>query len=351
MTVAPLPLAPRPHPGEAISSWMERVAARYDLTADHLASHVLARRSIGIHRVEHLDHRGDAELELALATATQMTPDRIRALRIAGDDGSASCWHRLTLAWCPECVRTDLLDTGEVYERALWRLGCCVMCPVHGIPLEDRCSRCMAGARCRFRAADGLLRLACTGCERLVDPAPHSAVNDTSMGAFGVCLTPALIRLAGQLQGDLQAALAGIQPKRPWGFVQSASGLNTVVRNLTFCIVMSTRVKCELRIELPDPRPGSPFQITYDPITLGALPHYPAYGALAIIAATLDSLENPGGARHHWTPDGIGASLNAASFVAWLPINTRASLFGSAMHWERPAGAALRDVVAGQKAA
>ena len=128
------------------------------------------------------------------------------------------------------------------------------MCPVHGIPLEDRCSRCMAGARCRFRAVDGLLRLACTGCERLVDPAPHSAVNDTSMGAFGVCLTPALIRLAGQLQGDLQAALAGIQPKRPWGFVRSADGLNTVVRNLTFCIVMATRVKCELRIELPDPK-------------------------------------------------------------------------------------------------
>ena len=64
------------------------------------------------------------------------------------------------------------------------------------------------------------------------------------MGAFGVCLTPALIRLAGQLQGDLQAALAGIQPKRPWGFVQPASGLNTIVRRLTFCVIMATRVKC-----------------------------------------------------------------------------------------------------------
>jgi len=37
-------------------------------------------------------------------------------------------------------------------------------------------------------------------------------MDDTSMGAFGVCLTPALTRLAGQLQGDLQAALAGMQP-------------------------------------------------------------------------------------------------------------------------------------------
>ena len=58
-------------------------------------------------------------------------------------------------------------------------------------------------------------------------------------------------------------------------------------------------MKRELRIELPDPKPGSVFQITYDPITLGALPHYLAYSALAIIAATLDSLEKPGGARHH----------------------------------------------------
>lgn len=62
-----------------------------------------------------------------------------------------------------------------------------------------------------------LLRLACTSCERLVYPAPISAArgDDAIVGAFDVCLTPALIWLTGHLQGDLQAALAGIEPKRP----------------------------------------------------------------------------------------------------------------------------------------
>lgn len=353
MTVPPLPFAPRPHPREAISSWVGRVAARYDLTAAHLASHVLARRSIGIHRVEKLDHCADIELEFALATAARIMPDRIRALRIAGEDGSASCWHRLTPAWCPECVRTDLVETGEVYQRAAWRLGCCVMCSHHGIPLKDRCPYCMASARCRFRCVGGLWRLACTGCERLVDLGPCSVapVDDTGMGAFGVCLTPALTRLVGQLQGDLQAILAGVEPKRSWGFVRSANGLDTVVRDLTLCIVMTARAKCEPGIKWHDPTPGSAFQITYEPITLAALPHYPAYAALAIIAATLDSLENPGGARHHWTPDGIGLSLNASSFLAWLPADSRMLLFRQAISWEGPISAALGAAVATQKVA
>ena len=96
------------------------------------------------------------------------------------------------------------------------------MCPVHGIPLEDRCSRCMAGARCRFRAADGP---AATGMHGVASgwsiPPPHSAVNDTSMGAFGVCLTPALIRLAGQL------------PRRPAG----CAGRHTAQAAMGLCAV------------------------------------------------------------------------------------------------------------------
>jgi Bacterial TniB protein len=44
MTSPPLPLAPRPHPGEAVSSWVRRVAARYDILGEDLVSHVLGWR-------------------------------------------------------------------------------------------------------------------------------------------------------------------------------------------------------------------------------------------------------------------------------------------------------------------
>ena len=332
---------------------MGRVAARYDITAVHLAKYVLGGHPVGLHRVERLDHWADVELEPALEAAARMPSGRIKAMRIAGEDGSTSCWHRLTSAWCRECIRSDLAETGEVYERALWRLGCCVICPDHGIPLEDRCSSCRARVRCHIKGIGGLLRLACNGCKQLIEPVLRSTTHgtDTSMGAFGVCLTPALTRLVGQLQSDLQAILANMQPRQRWEFVQPPSGLDSVVCDLTFCIVMAAGMNFEQRIDWVDPKPGSAFQIIHQPITPAALAHYPAFGALAIIAAILDDLESPAGACHQWKPDGFCTDLNASSFVAWLPADSRTQLLKRATRWDGGVGASLRAAIAERQAA
>lgn len=344
----PLPLAPRPYPGEAVSSWVTRIAARYDVLADDLVGHVLGWRSTSVGRAERLDHHTDAELEAALAKAARIPPATISNLRIVGDDGSTSCWHRTALAWCPECIRGDLAQHGEIYERAMWRLGCCVLCPRHQVPLEDTCRRCMAEARCHFQCADGFLRLACNTCGRLVDPAvcPERGLEDGGVGAFGVCFTPPLSRLVGDLQSDLQAALAGSRPRRAWGFVRSAKGLLVAVRDLTLCIILATRMTCEPRIELPEPKAGQAFAPVHEPITLAALPQFAAYGVLAIAAAMLRSLEGGSGPRHHWRPDGLTSIMNASSFVAWLPADERRRLRSWATTWERPAGDALGTVLA-----
>ena len=44
VTLQPLPLAPRPYAGEALSSWVRRIAARYDVAGDNLLTHVLQWR-------------------------------------------------------------------------------------------------------------------------------------------------------------------------------------------------------------------------------------------------------------------------------------------------------------------
>jgi hypothetical protein len=115
-----------------VSSWVRRVGARYDILGDDLVEHVLDRpgRAVGI--TSALDYRSAPDVEAALANATRIAPAKISNLRIAGDDGSNSCWHRWALAWCPTCIRADLADHGELYERAIWRLGFCVVCPEHG---------------------------------------------------------------------------------------------------------------------------------------------------------------------------------------------------------------------------
>ncbi len=144
---------------------------------------------------------------------------------------------------------------------------------------------------------------------------------------------------------DLQAALAATRPKRSWGHVRSAEGLLMVIMHLTLCVVMSTRVKCEQRIVLPDPRPGQAFVPVYKPITPATVSQSAAHGVLAIAAAVLGSLEGKGGPRHQWRPDGASLFLDASSFVGWLPPSRRESLKALAGSWEAPAGEALRTIV------
>ncbi len=308
---------------------------------------MLGRRSIGLNRTERLDHRMDAELEGALATAARIAAGRIKALRIVRDDGSASCWHRTWPAWCRDCIRADIAQHGEIYERAIWRLGCCVLCPDHKIPLDDTCRRCMAEARCHFEGSKGLLRLACDACGRVIDPAlcPKSGLDDGAVGAFGVCITPSLTRLLGELQSDLQAALAGSPPKWSWGFVQSANDLTASVRHLTLCMILGTRVKCEPRIDLPEPGPGQVFTPVHEPLTPAALTHYAAYGVLAIAAVMLRSIEAGCRPDHRWAPDAI-RSLDVSSAVIWLPAGQRRVLRSWAAAWECPKGDALRAAIA-----
>ena len=349
MRAAPLPLAPRPHADEALSSWVRRIAARYDLGSDNLVRHVLGQRSLALGRVERLDSRADPELEGALARAARIDVARIQSLRIVKDDDVAWCWHRIRPAWCPECIRGDLAHQGEVHERAIWRLGCCVLCPDHRIPLEDTCRRCMAEARCHFHWADGLLRLACDACGRLVDPTAHRArasLEDEGAGAFGVRITPPLTRLVADLQGDVQGALAGSTPRGSWGLAGSAKSLVAAVGDLALCIIVVTRIKFEPRIELPELKVGQGFSPFYEPVTPAALPQYAAYGVLAVVAGFLESLAAESGPRRQRGPDPATALKTASSFVARLPADGRRLLQSWAATAERPAGRALRAVIA-----
>ncbi len=339
MIAAPLPLAPRPYPGEAVSSWVRRIGARYDIMADDLVEYVLDRpgRSVGVASM--LDYQAVPDLEAALANATRLSPLAISHLRIAGDDGANACWHRSALAWCPICIRADLAGHGELYERASWRLGSCVVCPEHNVPLEDSCCRCPFEDRCHFYCSGGLLGLACNSCKRPEGPEPRRTREwweDDRAGAFGTCITPELNRLIGTLQSDLQAAFRGAPPRHAWGFLRSANGLLRAIRQVTFCLLLATRVRCEPRIVLPHGMPGAAVAPAPEPITPAALPIQTAYGVLAIAAATLRSLAGRGG-RHTWHPDGGTCALTIASF--WH--GCRRTSAGSS-NPGRPAGSARR---------
>lgn len=320
------------------------MASRYDVTTACLCRHLLNEKNFDGGRVERLDHRADPELAGLLAAGARIAPARLRAMRVAAADGTASCWFRQDAAWCPECVRKDLAQGPEVHERATWRLGCSVMCPDHGVLLQDACVQCWHRPRCWFRHAQGWLGLACSVCGRspYKPNQPAGGLEFGSTGAFDIQVTPRRAALVKDMQRDLQAALLGGAPTGSWGAVRSGRLLLRVVRDFAFSIVLAKGIKVEQRSELVMGRGRVPYvTVLYEPVTPAALSPRAAFGVLAIAGAVLASMAPNAGAGHTWRPDGDLHPIDARWFMEWLGDRARTWLCSSAHHWDHPVGAAF----------
>ena len=231
-----------------------------------------------------------------------------------------------------------LAGRGEVYERASWRIGCCVLCPDHGVPLEDACG-CWPPARWRFQGVKGRLQLACEACRGPVDPATE-AKGAANLDWLGVRDIGPVLEVLRNLQGDLQRALAASPPRQSWGLVRSAGGLITAVRDLTLAVIVASQLKFEQRIALPEPGSGQPFAPMLEPVTPAALSVSTAANVLARAAAVLRTLGWSGRGMRQWV-DFETDLMSAASFVAWLSPLARGLLAILATGWEQPARDAL----------
>lgn len=347
MTPRPLPLAPRPYPGEALSSWAGRVAARYDLTADKMVRCMADDRSLGHGHTRWLDYRADPGLEAFWAAVARICPAELRALRIVPGDGSTSCWHRTGSAWCPACIQEDLARRGEAYERASWRLGCSVICVRHGEPIRDLCRRCWPDTPGGFRHDEGRMRLLCRQCGKLPDPPEgEEPLEDRShLGPFLTVTTPELTRLLAALQGDLTAALAGATTCRPWGRSRSAAGLDRVVAGLVSSTIVGTDMRVEPRLDLHALLACKPRVAVCERDTLAMVPARCARGLLTVIAAVLDSLDG-GRGGHRWVQGEATSELDAEAFVIWIGAGGRRWLASMLPHWEPAASAAFAAVLA-----
>lgn len=183
-----------------------------------------------------------------------------------------------------------------------------------------------------------------SSCNRLPYP-PDRPGQDWKVGhtgAFLVQVSPELEALVSELQHDLQAALSGVPPLRSWGFVPSGSSLLMVVRHMAFSIVLTARIRFAWRIELMPARDTIPtIPVLHEPMTPAVLSPKIAFGALAIIAAVLDSLEARGGSGHKWKRDGVPSVMDAASFMAWLSDDGREWLQTVSRHWDHAVSAAF----------
>ena len=248
----PLPLSPRPMPGEAVLSWVARLAARYDMTGPELLAWVNDGNTVHFERVAGLNWRRDAEMDLRLAAAADIGIRMIGALRVPSGNGEeAAKWARTRLAWCSDCLREDVAHHAESHGRLAWRLGFCVICPRHLRLLEDCCSAC-GSIDCGFAFRLGRSRLVCAACCVMVDQLPDQVLSRPAWAAGPLGLLPSAVlnRLVVALQTDLMASMFGAT-SRSWKNRGVAERLASTVRELSAILLEAASVGAWRPLRLP----------------------------------------------------------------------------------------------------
>jgi len=160
-----LPVAPRPHRDELLSSWMTRVAGCYGLEASTLTA-FLAGQGRAFRQVDDI---APDPLHLRLwARATRVDPGRLSRLSLTSRyPDRLSTWflERAGIPVCLDCFDADHDAGRDCYMRTDWRLAEHVVCPTHREMLHDRCPACRGHMRISCRVRDRLLRPFCGRCD------------------------------------------------------------------------------------------------------------------------------------------------------------------------------------------
>ena len=239
-----LPVAPPPLPDEALSSWIARVAARYDLSADALVRHLLpnAPSSNGLARA--IDDEPVPQLEAALATAAGQLGMDFAAHRFPGLAAHPeAAWSRGQPCWCPVCLFEDVAARGEVHARQSWGMGGYLLCVIHGCFLVSECPRCFETIS--YGPVRGRLRLWCGQCGNTVDSAPEPSriplwpfeLSRQSQHCRSVSLSAEAGPLLRRVQGTLFAVFTGKRVRPPWSRQMKAGEVTDTLRKLCFLML------------------------------------------------------------------------------------------------------------------
>ena len=231
-------------PDEAPSSWLARIAARYDVSAEGLVRHLLPREADASGMIQRVDHVVVPALEAALAEATASPACSFVGQGLAGLSArQPAAWPRANHAWCPVCAAHDVAAHGEVYSRAAWGFGGLLLCPRHQCLLISVCPRCYR--RAGYHPMNGRLRIWCWTCGAAADNA--LAPDRIPFWPYGTpqqnrsCVTISLSSetrpLLLRVQTDLVAMLAGARPRGPWTRSLKWPVVSTVLRALTYVML------------------------------------------------------------------------------------------------------------------
>lgn len=193
-----LPIAPRPHDDELLSSWQGRVACRYGVNREVLGLSLGLPAALAAPRgFAAADYAPDLEVVAAWAQACRLDPARIESLALKRRrDQDRYVWaHEAGGAFvgfsaCPACLDEDAKAGRDHYLRRSWLRVEALLCARHELFLVEDCERC--GARgFGFVLLDGAARLVCRRCGAVVhhasdegrEPSPGEKAVLAALGA------------------------------------------------------------------------------------------------------------------------------------------------------------------------
>lgn len=227
-TRPPLPLYVEPGRGEALLSWLSRLATRLGISL-----HTLARESFGVDdRFGHTrwwcrPHPGvltriSEQTGLGIERLRHMTFQRLQPVyrddeageRFAGRRYDAPASKRRThrFAICGACVEGDT----NPYLRSSWLIGWMAACPQHATILIERCRACSAKLRvARLQSVAEFSPTTCVRCSKNVSAGVHPSAHPSVMRIqaallHGKCEGAAELPGLGRLTWKEMVALADV---------------------------------------------------------------------------------------------------------------------------------------------
>jgi hypothetical protein len=172
---AQLPVAPRPHPDEVLSSWLLRTAAANAISLGELLDGLDLRYPEARHFGGMLDYSVPEATLQALSHFTRVPLLRLRkldlnvrvpqlnsALLLRFPDHEPSRGHRLRVrySFCQRC----LIQQRRLHIRWDWCFAALLRCPVHRAALLDGCPHCGDVDSFNFSPREARTNLLCRSC-------------------------------------------------------------------------------------------------------------------------------------------------------------------------------------------
>jgi hypothetical protein len=294
-----LPVAFRPFPGEALSSWMSRAASVYGLSMNELLAECCEWKRTDSQFMDiHLNASDRFVLECLLGCRT----DQILACTITGTSPDllplwinrvSPCWnmseYRTVLkpgfraAHCGYCLAEDLDSGGSQHVRLSWYCSVTTICPSHRIPLQQCCHNFMPVSQSCGQHEPYRVRLRCGSCAQFLD-------------AFLWRTDVVACASLANFEPALRAAISGKHVSMPTGITVPGSSLLQFVQDMVWALMRPVQGTPHRLVHTLQ---RDPFRMPFGFNTPADVSHWLSFGSLplrrcllAIIAGLLQP-ENP----------------------------------------------------------